>query len=112
MGSPVRRRRRVLVGLLAALGVFVAIPVICLGGITSFAAFMDLHGLPATMRIAVVGAVACPLVPLAYWICTAPGERRAAKAHKARIRALRADTRAHTTYLPRHSADSSPRGQR
>lgn len=97
MPSP-KRRKGLLLAVAAAAVLGVAGPVVTvvfsLGGITTIATYMDLHGFTAAMRISAVGAVAVLITPFAWWACAKkrdlPGERAA----KARLRALRAETRA------------------
>lgn len=62
----------------------------CLTSITSFAAYMDVHGVIVAMRVAVVAAVAVVVIPLAWGIGAARCERIARKAHLAQLAALNA----------------------
>ena len=99
MGSPMRRRKRlVVVAAIAVLGVIGPVVTVLfgLGGITSLAAYMDVHGFTAAMRIATVGAVAVVVIPLGAWVCAKQRDRAADRAHRAQMRALNAETRALT----------------
>lgn len=89
-----KHRRLVRVAVACVIGP-VATVAIALGCITSFAAYMDVHGALAGMRIAAVGAIAVVLVPLAWWAGAALCDRIDRKAHRAQSAALR--TRATAT---------------
>jgi hypothetical protein len=97
-----KRRRNRLLGIVAAAGLCVLVPAVTLGSITTWAAYMDLHGLTAAMRVAVVGAVACVVVPLGVWVASTVCHRIDAKTHRAHLAALNS---------PRHAAHH-PRGNR
>lgn len=90
MAGPKRRRR--LTAITAIAVTCVAGPAVTvlagLGGITSFAALMDLHGFTVTMRFAVVGAVAVVVIPAGIFVATFLCDRIEAKAHRARLTAL------------------------
>lgn len=60
----------------------------CLTSITSFAAYMDVHGVIVAMRCAVVAAVAVVVIPLAWGIAAARCEHIEREAHRARLAAL------------------------
>lgn len=89
----------------AVAGMFVVGPAISiligLGGIASFAAYMDLHGFNAAMRVAVVGAVACVVIPTGAGVIVWRLNRIEAQKHAAQLAALRYG--AHST---------TPRGNR
>lgn len=102
MPDPGRRRKRLVVTLVTVvIGPAVTI-VSCLGGITSFAAYMDVHGALAGMRIAAVGAIAVVVIPLGWWIGAVLCDRIERKTHRADLAALNS---------PRHIAHT-PRGTR
>lgn len=92
VADPKRRRSRLLAAAAVA-GLCALIPVVALGSITTWAAYMDLHGFTAAMRVAATGAVACVVVPLGVWVASTVCDRIDAKAHRARLRAINADTR-------------------
>jgi uncharacterized membrane protein YdfJ with MMPL/SSD domain len=72
-----------------------------LGSITSFATYMDVHGVTTAMRFAAVGAIAVVVIPAGIGVAVKRLDRIEAKKHRARLAALRYG--AHST---------SPRGQR
>lgn len=87
--TPRRRRRTAVVAIIVTCVAGPAVTVLAgLGGITSFAALMDLHGFTVATRIAVVGAVAVIVIPAGIFVAAFLCDRIDAKAHRARLAAL------------------------